>query len=117
MRLVKQKCVACRAGSPRVTPEEVAEFRPQVPEWAITQADGIDRLERTFRFDDFASALAFANEVGALAEEEDHHPMLVVEWGRVRVVWWTHKIKGLHRNDFVMAAKTDEAFKSLSGPA
>ena len=67
-----------------------------------------------FRFDDFAKALAFTNALGQLAEEEDHHPALLTEWGRVTVTWWTHKIRGLHRNDFVMAAKADELYRRLS---
>ena len=65
------------------------------------------RLERAFTFSDFAAALAFTNRVGAAAEAEGHHPALLTEWGRVTVTWWTHAIRGLHRNDFVMAAKTD----------
>jgi len=102
------KCVACRKGEPTVTDAEIAEFHPQVPEWQIVERDGIKRLERVFKFDNFVQALAFANKVGELAEAEGHHPALLVEWGRVTVQWWTHKIKGLHRNDFIMAAKTDK---------
>ena len=78
-----------------------------MPEWELVEVDGVERLRRVFSFDDFAGALAFANEVGELAEREGHHPALLVEWGRTTVSWWTHKIRGLHRNDFVMAAKTD----------
>ncbi|MGH9933946.1 MAG: 4a-hydroxytetrahydrobiopterin dehydratase, partial [Nitrososphaerales archaeon] len=70
--------------------------------------DGIKRLERVFKFDNFAKSLEFAIKVGELAEAEGHHPALLVEWGRVTVQWWTHKIKGMHRNDFIMAAKTDK---------
>jgi len=65
-------------------------------------------LEKVFKSKNFAQASEFTNKVGAIAEEEDHHPMLVVEWGRVTVQWWTHVVKGLHKNDFIMAAKTDE---------
>lgn len=68
------------------------------------------RIERVFFFADFASALAFTNRVGAMADAEDHHPALTTEWGRVTVAWWTHAIGGLHRNDFVMAAKTDATY-------
>ena len=107
-RLTQMTCVACRAGEPTVTDEEIAELHPQVPEWEIVEVDGIKRLQRVFRFDDFAQALAFTDAVGALAESEGHHPALLTEWGRTTVTWWTHKIKGLHRNDFIMAAKTDE---------
>jgi 4a-hydroxytetrahydrobiopterin dehydratase len=109
------KCVACRAGEPTVTDGEMAAFHPQVPEWRIAERDAIRRLERTFRFPDFAQALAFTNRVGQLAETEGHHPALLTEWGRVTVTWWTHKIKGLHRNDFIMAAKADALYVEFSG--
>lgn len=109
--LSAQRCVACRRDSPRVTEAEIAELRPQIPDWELVERDGIARLQRVFSFRNFAEALAFTNRVGALSEEEGHHPALLTEWGRVTVRWWTHKIRGLHRNDFVMAAKTD----ALSG--
>ena len=105
-----QRCVACRRDSPPVPAAEIAELRPQIPEWQLLERDGIARLERVFHFPTFAGALAFTNRVGALAEEEGHHPALLTEWGRVTVSWWTHKIRGLHRNDFIMAAKTDALF-------
>lgn len=108
--LVTMKCVACRAGEPAVTDAEIAEYHPQVPDWQIVEREGIKRLERAFQFKNFAEALAFTNRVGALAEEEGHHPALLTEWGRVTATWWTHKIKGLHRNDFVLAAKTDQLY-------
>jgi len=102
-----ERCVACRRDSPRVTAAGIAELRPQIPDWQLLERDGIARLERAFGFPTFAHALAFTNRVGALAEAEGHHPALLTEWGRVTVTWWTHKIRGLHRNDFMMAAKTD----------
>lgn len=81
--------------------------------------EGVHQLERTFRFSDFREALRFTLEVGELAENEGHHPVLVTRWGRVTVTWWTHKIRGLHRNDFIMAAKTDALYgeKRSSGAA
>lgn len=69
--------------------------------------DGVKRLSRNFSFKDFKQAIKFVNEVANIAESENHHPQIVCEWGRVTVDWWTHKIKGLHQNDFIMAAKTD----------
>lgn len=105
--LADSKCVVCRVGDPTVTAAEIAEYKPQVPDWEIVEESGIQRLRRTFRFRDFKEALDFTNRVGAIAEEEGHHPSILTEWGRVTVTWWTHKIKGLHRNDFVMAARTD----------
>ncbi|TML97155.1 MAG: 4a-hydroxytetrahydrobiopterin dehydratase [Actinobacteria bacterium] len=108
--LVRLRCVACRRDAPTVTDTELAELKPQIPEWELVERDGIRRLRRVFPFRDFAEALAFTNAVGEIAEDEGHHPALLTEWGRVTVTWWTHKIKGLHINDFVMAAKTDELF-------
>lgn len=104
------RCVACNRDAPTVSDAEIAELRPQVPDWELVVRNGVPQLRRVFRFDDFAQALAFTNAVGRVAEEEGHHPALLTEWGRTTVTWWTHKIKGLHRNDFVMAAKTDELF-------
>ena len=106
--LVGERCVACRKDSPRVTEAEKAELLPEIPEWQVVERDGVPRLERVFHFKNFAEALAFTQRVGELAESEGHHPALLTEWGRATVSWWTHKIKGLHRNDFVMAAKTDQ---------
>jgi 4a-hydroxytetrahydrobiopterin dehydratase len=108
--LAESRCVACRRDAPTVTDAEMAELQPQVPDWELVELDGVKRLRRVFTFDDFAQALAFTEAVGAIAEEEGHHPALLTEWGRTSVTWWTHKIRGLHRNDFVMAAKTDRLF-------
>lgn len=105
--LTDLQCIPCRAGTPPLTDDEIAALRPDVPDWDVIERDGIKRLERVFRFKNFAEALAFTHEVGELAESEGHHPALLTEWGRVTVTWWTHKIKGLHRNDFIAAAKTD----------
>ena len=113
MTLARERCVACRRDSPKVTEQEVAELQPVVPEWRLFEEEGMKRLDRTFKFDDFAEAMAFGAKVGEAAEEEGHHPRLIVEWGRVNVAWWTHKIKGLHRNDFIMAARTDVIFSGV----
>jgi 4a-hydroxytetrahydrobiopterin dehydratase len=108
--LAAEACVACRPDAAAITDDAIAALGDHVPEWHVTEGDGVRRLERVFRFADFAAALAFTNQVGALAEEAGHHPALLTEWGRVTVTWWTHAIRGLHRNDFVMAAKTDTLF-------
>jgi 4a-hydroxytetrahydrobiopterin dehydratase len=105
--LISEKCSACRRDSPRVSESEIQELKPQIPEWTLVERESIPRLERVFRFTNFADALNFTNRVGALAEEEGHHPAILTEWGRVTVTLWTHKIRGLHRNDFVIAAKLD----------
>ena len=113
--LARERCTACRRDSPSVTPEEISALHPQTPDWKLIDGDSVPKLDRTFNFQNFAEALAFTNRVGELAEEEGHHPLLTTEWGRVRVAWWTHKIRNLHRNDFVMAAKTDEIYSKLFG--
>lgn len=105
--LTAKRCEACEIGAPLATPAQMAEFMPQIPAWEIVEIDGIKRLRRRFNFNNFKQALAFANQVGELAEQEGHHPAILTEWGKVTVTWWSHKIKGLHVNDFVMAAKTD----------
>jgi len=105
--LAQEKCTACRKDAPQVTRDEIVALKPQIPDWSLVMEDGTVRLRRVVPFDDFPKALAFTNRVAELAESEGHHPALLLEWGRVTVSWWTHKIRGLHRNDFVMAAKTD----------
>jgi len=105
--LTNEKCAACRRDSPLVTEEEIEELKPQVPDWTLVRREGVQRLERVFIVKDFVEALSFTNRAGALAEAEGHHPAILTEWGRVTVTLWTHKIHGLHRNDFIMAAKID----------
>lgn len=114
-RLSEMACEVCRVGSPTVTDEELAMYLPQLPDWELEEREGVKRLERQFRFPDFATALAFTNQVGRIAEEEGHHPAILTQWGRVAVSWFTHKIKGLHRNDFVMAARTDGLHQQPAG--
>ena len=105
--LAKMKCVACRGGEPVLTEQEIVALQPDVPDWQVVEDDGVKRLERVFKLKNFIEAMAFTNKIAMTAEKEDHHPLIVTEWGRVKVQWWTHKIKGLHQNDFIMAAKTD----------
>jgi 4a-hydroxytetrahydrobiopterin dehydratase len=106
--LVDKTCEACRAGSPLATREEVAEYMSQLAGWQILDVAGVNHLQKVYRLKNFAQALKFTNQVGAIAEEENHHPAILTEWGKVIVTWWTHKIAGLHANDFIMAAKTDD---------
>lgn len=112
MALAEQQCEACRIGAPQLTEDDLGQLMPEIPEWEVVTLDGETQLRRVFRFKNFVQALDFANRVGELAEAHNHHPALLVEWGKVTVRWWTHKIGGLHRNDVVMAAKTDRAFPS-----
>lgn len=106
--LTQASCEACKIGAPLVTDKEVEEFLPQIPEWHIVEVEGMQRLVRRYTFKNFVQALEFTNKVGEIAEAAGHHPALLTEWGSVEVSWWSHKIKGLHKNDFIMAAKTDE---------
>jgi 4a-hydroxytetrahydrobiopterin dehydratase len=117
MTLTTERCDACRADSPRVTADEERGLKPQIPDWEIIEVDDVQRLRRTFKFKGWLLAVQFADAVAALAEAENHHPTILIEWGKVTVTWWTHAIKGLHRNDFIMAAKTDQEFgnRSTSG--
>ncbi|HTG58020.1 MAG TPA: 4a-hydroxytetrahydrobiopterin dehydratase [Terriglobia bacterium] len=111
--LAHEKCTTCRRDSPLVTEAEIRELKPQVPHWTLVERETIQRLECIFRFRNFGEALSFTNRVGVLAEAEGHHPAILTEWGQVTVTLWTHKIRGLHRNDFVMAAKIDSLAPAL----
>jgi len=105
--LADQRCEACRAGAPLLTTEEISGYHPSIPDWEVIQVDGVQRLTRLFSFSDFVEALDFTNKVAKIAEEEGHHPSLLTEYGSVTVTWWSHEIRGLHVNDFIMAARTD----------
>jgi len=89
---------------------EIKELADLLPEWQTAERNGIPYLERVFKFKNFIQALEFTNNVGEIAEAENHHPALLTEWGQVTVTWWTRAVKGLHRNDFIMAARTDLLF-------
>ena len=112
--LAHLKCVACRADALPVTADDIAAWLPQLPEWKIIEREGVPNLERAFTFKNFQQALAFTDQIGDLAEEEGHHPDILTQWGKVTIWWSTHKIKNLHRNDFIMAAKTDDIAKTVS---
>lgn len=111
--LAGERCTPCRGGEPTLDEHEIDALLPEVSGWRVAERDGVKRLEREFRFADFALALDFTVRVGERAEEAGHHPALLTEWGRVTVSWWTHAIGGLHRNDFVMAARTDGVYAIL----
>jgi 4a-hydroxytetrahydrobiopterin dehydratase len=101
-------CEPCHSDVPPASVAKIEQFRQQLPGWDLLEIEGIFRLVRQFKFKTFSQALAFTNRVGEIAEAEQHHPAILTEWGSVTVSWWTHKIGGLHRNDFIMAAKTDQ---------
>ena len=106
--LSQNSCEACRIGAPKVDEAEAKELLPKIPDWSLIEVDGIQQLQRQYKFKNFVTAMAFANQLADIAEAEGHHPGILVEWGKATVTWWSHSIKGLHRNDFVMAAKTDD---------
>lgn len=106
-KLYEKHCEVCRMGAPVVTDEEANQMILGIPAWKRQFHDGVDKLVRHFYFVEFKDAFAFAYKVASLAERENHHPAILTEWGKVTVYWWTHKINGLHTNDFIMAAKTD----------
>lgn len=106
--LSSQKCEACNADAPKVSEQELHELIREIPDWVPEVRDGIMMLERVYKFKNYKQAWAFANKVAELAEEEFHHPATLLEWGKVTVTWWTHAIGGLHKNDFICAAKTDQ---------
>jgi 4a-hydroxytetrahydrobiopterin dehydratase len=108
MLLTAQSCEVCKKGAPLATDEEITKYLVQLPGWKIIDIDGVNRLNKTYQVKNFKQALQLTNQIGVIAEQEGHHPAIMTEWGKVTVSWWTHKIKGLHVNDFIMAAKTDE---------
>ncbi|MFH1092758.1 MAG: 4a-hydroxytetrahydrobiopterin dehydratase [Candidatus Omnitrophota bacterium] len=101
------KCEVCSAGAPELTGDQIQLFKQQIPQWELVEENQVKKLIRKFKFRDFKDTLAFVNKVGILAEKEGHHPVMLIEYNRLNIWWWTHKIKGLHNNDFIMAAKTD----------
>ena len=106
--LSKQSCEACRADAPKISDEDLKLMMPNIPDWEVVVVDDVMQLSREFGFKNFEQALAFTNRVGEIAEADDHHPAILTEWGKVTVTWWSHKIRGLHKNDLIMAARTDE---------
>lgn len=110
--LVQLHCSPEAANTPKLTEREISALRTNLPGWETHKKMGELRLEKSFQFKDFGQALIFTNQIGKLANEENHHPAILTEWGKVTVTWWTHKIKGLHKNDFIMAAKTEQLIRS-----
>src|SRR5512137_1500938 len=106
--LVKLHCRPVNTSTPRLTSREIRTLCADLPGWETHVKKGMPRMEKSYQFKDFSQALAFTNRVGQLANQEDHHPAILTEWGKVTVIWWTHKIKGLSMNDFIMAAKTEQ---------
>lgn len=110
--LEEQKCVPCEGNVDALGDAEIQSLMSSVPDWQLVDEGGNKRLKRTFEFPNFKQALEFTNQVGEAAEAEGHHPVITLTWGKATVVWWTHAIDGLHKNDFIMAAQSDRIFKS-----
>ncbi len=112
--LSQRECAPCRGDEPPLDRDEINEMMREINEsWQLDERNGIPRLKRRFKFKGFQPAMDFTVAIGRIAEEQDHHPRLVTQWGSVTVEWWTHKIEGLHANDFIMAARTDEIYDRM----
>jgi len=110
--LSAQTCEACRAGAPQISDADLKALMPKIPDWSVIVDNGIMQLSREFSFKNFEKAMSFSNRVGDIAEQAGHHPTILTEWGKVTVTWWSHKIKGLHKNDLIMAARTDDVYQN-----
>lgn len=108
MALANERCEACHVDAPRVSDEEAKDLLAEIPGWDLVTVRDVPHLKRAISVDGWEPAVELANQVAALASAEDHHPSILIEWGKLTVQWWTHAIRGLHRNDFVMAARVNE---------
>ena len=107
--LQSQSCEACKIDAPRLTDTEITNLISEINDWDLIQ-EPVKQIKKIFSFPDYQSGVNFLNAVATMADQEDHHPELVIEWGKVTVIWWSHKIKGLHKNDFICASKTDNLY-------
>ena len=102
---------ACRIDAPIVSDNEASVLIKEIEGWDLIN-DGIKKLKKEFSFSNYSDSVDFSNKVADMAENEDHRPQSILEWGKVTVIWWSHKIKGLHKNDFICAAKTNKISKN-----
>lgn len=109
--LSRQACIPCRKNSSPLSSLDIASLLRELDQWQLGETQGAQHLQKSYAFPNFRQALDFSNAIGALAEQEDHHPSLLTEWGKVTVRWWTHSIGGLHLNDFILAARCDDVFQ------
>ena len=114
-QLNQQKCEDCSKNLSPISQEEIAQLKPEIPDWNLIQPERETHLERSYKFPDFKTALTFTDRVGEIAEEQGHHPAILTEYGKVTVSWWTHSLSTLHKNDFIMAAKTDDIASQMAG--
>lgn len=113
MTLAGKSCVPCRGGVPTLSESDARTLLAETPRWHLEQNGA--RLERVFEFRDFVEAMRFVNRVAEVAESEGHHPDIAIHWSRVELTLWTHKIGGLHENDFILAAKIDALLADAPG--
>ena len=107
MELHRNSCDKINAKSAPISASKARDLLSSIPLWTLGTREGKQKLVREFQFEGFKSAFEFTSKIAVLADEEDHHPLIVIEWGKVSISWWTHKVDALHFNDFIMAAKTD----------
>lgn len=112
--LADVECVECSAGDKPMRADDIERLAPHVPDWRLVEEEGVRKIRRVYKLKDFSAALDFTQKVGLLAEEVGHHPAILTEWGQVAVTWWTHEVRGLHENDFIMAAKCDRIFQEMN---
>ena len=110
--LTGKKCEACTIDAPLVNLVDYPDLLKELEDWSIVE-ESINKLVKTYNFANYADSVSFTNKIADLADSEDHHPKIVLEWHSVKLEWWSHKIKGLHLNDFICAAKSDKIFNSL----
>ncbi|GIV66710.1 MAG: pterin-4-alpha-carbinolamine dehydratase [Bellilinea sp.] len=110
--LSHERCVKPQKGMPSLSKNEIDNLLPQAEGWMVLDSEEVPKLQKIFRFKRYKECLDFAVAVGLIADEQDHHPKIIIEYGKVTVEWWTHVVNGLHRNDFIMAAKTDQIYRS-----
>ena len=111
LSLKEKKCEICLFDSPKLTSKQFELYQDQLLGWNKIVVDNLEQISKTFVFKNFEMALNFTNQVGEIAEKQNHHPTILIEWGKVTITWWTHVIKGLHLNDLIMAAKTDAIYR------
>lgn len=105
--LSSQSCEACQIDAPKVPQDQIQILLSEINGWILIE-EPINKIQKIFSFKSYKDSVDFSNKVASLADDEDHHPQIVLEWGKVTVIWWSHKIEGLHKNDFICAAKTDK---------
>jgi 4a-hydroxytetrahydrobiopterin dehydratase len=116
-KLADLHCNEVTRDTPRMNPKDIKYYLDQIEDWRLYEKDGEPHLEKAYSFRNFTAAMTFSHRVGQIADTENHHPAILTEWGKATVTWWTHRNKGLTLNDFIMAAKTEQIYKSIDTAA